>query len=110
MKRLKPYISTRTILITVAALIAFHLVFLAIYTQRHKVTQYLAARDAAIQKVMDIVHVVKATEAERLQYAIDEMNMPLANVQLSDEPAWSLHAKDLTFWTINHYTYRVGNG
>lgn len=100
-RQIKSLISTRAMLTVLALMILVHLFVLAVYTQHHKSTLHTAGRDAAIQKVMNIIHMVEATPANQLARAVKTLDIPHVNVKLSEKPKWRLRVTDLSFWRIN---------
>ena len=111
MRSLNPskYISTRFILFSISAMFLIHLLVLSYYTQEEKFAQHTARRSAAIQQVMNIIHMVEATPWPQLEKALAALKMPNIKVSLSTEPKWSLTANNLTFWRINRLVPRSAN-
>jgi len=95
-------LSTRLILITVCALIFIHLVILGVYTHQHRLTSRLARHDAAIQQVMNLIHMIKATPKSELKRAIATLNISNIDYTMDDKPKWKTQAKVLTYWRISH--------
>jgi signal transduction histidine kinase len=103
MKRFKPsrYLSTRSILLIVCVMVFVHLVALAVYTQQHKSTQHTARRDAGIQQVMNIIHMMQATPPGQLKKALEAIHEPNIEVKLNDKPLWPLRLSEFSYWRIN---------
>lgn len=94
-------IPTWLILTIVTGMLLLHVIGVGIYAKQHNSTQMLARRDAAIQQIMNIVHMVEATPIQQLPRALEAVDDPNLKVDITTDPAWKFRPSNLSFWEIN---------
>jgi len=95
------WLSNRTILAIISAMIVVHLVVLVIFTQQHRSTQKEMVKDRTIQKVMNVLHMIEATPPAQLEQAVRALDEPSVNVSLTEKPLWKARFDELSFWAIS---------
>jgi len=96
------FLPSKIILPIVSVMILLHVVMLAIYTQEATSRQTTVKRNLLVQQVMNTVHMVQATPPDHLEEAIQAVDTPHLDVELTALPEYNLHITDLTFWGIWH--------
>lgn len=81
--------------------IPVHLFVLVIYMQNNRSTQLQVRRDAMIQQVMNVIHMVQATPWPQIPKAIDALDQSKMHVAIDDKPKYERRTYNLAFWIIN---------
>lgn len=100
-ERLACSVSRRSALAVLSAVIIIHLIAMASYINDNRLARRMANRDAVIQKIVNLIHLLEATPNFERAKAIAAMNDPDLQASISASPRFDLRFKTISFWEID---------
>jgi signal transduction histidine kinase len=107
--KIKQQISNKIGLIMLAALLISHLTIMIFYLQANRIASEDVRRDAIIQKIMNAIHIVKASPQSYRAKAVAAMADPVVHASLSKKPLFSSQFTDSSLWNISENLQRDVN-
>lgn len=100
-EKLARNISGRSALVTLSVVVVIHLAMMGFYINGDSLARRTASRDAVIQKIVNVIHLLEATpEIERTK-AIVALNDPDLQASISASPRFKLQFKNFSLWGIS---------
>lgn len=98
---IKQKISEKIGLILLATLLLSHLTIMIFYLQANRIASEDVRRDAVIQKIMNSIHLVRATPISYRERAIAAMDDPVMHASLSTKPEALQRFTSPSLWDIS---------
>ncbi len=101
MSSFRQKISDKIGLVLLATLLLTHLTIMIFYLQANRIASEDVRRDAIIQKIINAIHVVKATPLSYRPRAVAAMDDPVVHASLSTMPENAQRFTNPSLWTIS---------
>ncbi len=106
--RIAHHFSGRNALGIMTVIIIVHLIAMSFYINDNRLVEREAGRDAVLQKIVNVVHLLEATPANERAKAIAAMNDPDLQVSVSGSPRFPLKFQEVSFWEIDEALQKQG--
>lgn len=94
-------LSVRKVLAILSVVVVIHLIAMSFYINQNSLARRTANRDAVIQKIINIIHLLEATPTPDRAKAISAMNDPDLQASITKKPQYELRFETISFWQIS---------
>jgi signal transduction histidine kinase len=113
LEKIAQRIGSKKAILVLTAIILFHIFFIIHILRDNRVDRQVAERSALIQKIINVIHMTRATPINNRQVAIKAIDDPDIQVTLTKVPQSRLRYKASSLWPIiyelenNHRAYFI---
>jgi len=91
-----------TALIVMGSLVFVHLMLMIFYVHGNRLARHAIQRDAVIQKIANIINLVKVTPVTNRESALEAQPDPYVKASISSQPLHQLQFRSISIWDILH--------
>lgn len=113
LEKISQHINPKKGILVLIAIILFHIFFIIHILRDNRIDRQAAERSALIQKIINVIHMTRATPISNRQVAIKAVDDPDIQVTLTKEAQSQLRYKASSLWPIiyelenNHHAYFI---